>query len=186
MDPVCSPAVDVLIAEDDAVMRKSLRSLLEREGYRCAEAENGIEAVDLARRHPPQCVFLDLSMPGMGGLDVVRQLRADERTRRAHIHCLTGLADPAIRQQAGHVGFELFLTKPVDPQRILEVVHRQVQRLGPGPVSGLSKTEAEDLLDALENQGSRPELAYSQEQGFIVGCAGFPEIDPNADTEVGE
>jgi CheY-like chemotaxis protein len=55
--------VDVLIAEDDPLMRASLRLLLEGQGYTCAEASNGREAVDLARRHPPRCVLLDLAMP---------------------------------------------------------------------------------------------------------------------------
>jgi CheY-like chemotaxis protein len=183
MDQPRPQTVDILIAEDDLLMRKSLRSLLEGQGYRCVEAENGIEAVALARRHPPRCVLLDLAMPGLDGLAVARELRADERTRAAHIHCLTGLADPAMRRAAGLVGCELFLTKPVDPDRILEAVQGQVRRSGPRLVRGLNKTEAEDLLDSVENHGGRSEVAYSDRWGFVVRSDYPPEADPEAGAE---
>ena len=53
-------------------------------------------------------------------------------------------------------------------------------------VSGLTKTQAEDLLDVLENQGARPEVTYSEQCGFIVRYDNLPAVDPDADTEVGE
>jgi len=87
------PAVDVLIAEDDELLRLSLRLLLEQEGYTCAEAATGREALEAAHRHRPRCVLLDLGMPELDGLAVTRLLRSDPRTRAAHIHCLTGEAD---------------------------------------------------------------------------------------------
>src|SRR2546421_96841 len=89
--------VDVLIAEDDALLRWGLRSLLELEGFRCAEAADGLQAVDLARRHRPGCVLLDLALPGLDGFTVARRLRADPQTGGIHIHCLTGLDDPLAR-----------------------------------------------------------------------------------------
>src|SRR2546421_736543 len=56
---VSDAPIDVLLAEDDAPLRAGLRALLEREGYRCAEAPDGPEAVRLALRSPPGCVVLD-------------------------------------------------------------------------------------------------------------------------------
>src|SRR5262245_22552441 len=97
-DPLAAP-VDVLIADDDPLVRQTLRSLLERRGYRCAEAENGRQAVDLSRLQPPRCVLFDLAMPEMDGLTAARQLRADPRTAGIHLHCVTGLADPTARAQ---------------------------------------------------------------------------------------
>src|SRR6266545_4485521 len=95
-----SSHVDVLIVEDDEPMRRSLRLLLEGEGYHCAEAGDGREAVERARRQAPDCVLLDIVMPGLDGLTVARTLRLDPLTRAAHIHCLTGLTDPRVRQSA--------------------------------------------------------------------------------------
>ena len=123
MDPrdALAAPVDVLIADDDPLVRQTLRSLLERKGYRCAEAENGRQAVDLSRLHPPRCVLLDLAMPEMDGFTAARHLRADPRTAGIHLHCVTGLPDADARARAEEAGFETFLTKPVNVARLLEV-----------------------------------------------------------------
>jgi CheY-like chemotaxis protein len=170
--------VDILIAEDDALVRQTLRSLLERKGYRCAEAENGRQAVELSQRNLPRCVLLDLAMPEMDGLTAARQLRADARTAGIRLHCLTGLADPDARARAEEAGFEAFLTKPVDVAQLLEVVCRQVQRPGPEEVSGLTKAAAEDLLDRLENAGCTDLEVLCQEGGFTVRYRQPPASPP--------
>ena len=161
--------VDVLIADDDLLVRKSLRSLLERQGYRCAEAGDGREAVELARHHPPQCVLLDLSMPGLDGLAVARRLRGDPRTRGVRIHCLTGVAGPDVREQALQAGCETFLPKPVDAARVLQVVGET----GAAPentVAGLTSDEARDLLDWLQNHGCTKLDASLDATGWAVRC----------------
>jgi CheY-like chemotaxis protein len=160
--------VDVLIADDDSLVRQSLRSLLERQGYRCAEAGDGQEAVELARHHPPQCLLLDLSMPGLDGLAVARRLRGDPRTRGVRIHCLTGLAEPGVREQALQAGCETFLPKPVDAARVLQVIGE------PGPpentVSGLTSDDARDLLDWLQNHDCENLEASLGPAGWTVRC----------------
>jgi CheY-like chemotaxis protein len=162
---------DVLIADDDALLRATVRSLLEQHGYTCAEAGDGREAVAVARHRRPQCVLLDLVMPGLDGFAVARQLRADPRTRRARIHCLTGRTDPDSRRRALAVGCELFLPKPVEPESVLQAVRGPVDPPGTGWVTGLSRTEAEDLLDWLEANGYPPaELSWTEELGFAVRC----------------
>jgi CheY-like chemotaxis protein len=164
--------VEILIAEDDAAARQQLRLLLEREGYRCAEAGNGRQAVELARQHPPACVLLDLAMPGLDGFGVARRLRADPRTHSTYIHCLTGLAAPAARAEAARAGCDRFLTKPVDVTALLHILREDLRR----PTEwarGLTKAEAEELLDWLEAQGAAGELSYEEGGGFAVRCPGF-------------
>jgi CheY-like chemotaxis protein len=165
-----SGRVDVLIAEDDANVRFALRRLLEQKGYRCAEAENGREAVDLARALPPQCVLLDLAIPELDGFSVARQLRSDPRTAGAHIHCVTGLVDAQTRERAHQAGCEQFLTKPLDPSHLLEVVGRQVRRTEAVVVSELTAREAEDLLDWLQNHGGTDLEVSLDDEGFTVRC----------------
>jgi CheY-like chemotaxis protein len=163
--------VDILIAEDDAPLRLSLRFLLEQQGYTCAEAANGREAVDIARLAFPQCVLLDIVMPELDGLAVARQLRSDPRTRGARIHCITGSTDAASRERARLAGCDLVLPKPIDPDELLQVVGRQVRRPPPEWVNGLSKTEAEDLLDWLEANGyPSAEVSFQPKHGFAVRC----------------
>jgi DNA-binding response OmpR family regulator len=162
-------SVDVLIAEDDDMVRGFLRRALEREGYTIAEAADGIQAVDLARRHRPQCVFLDLGMPGKDGFTVARELRLDPRTSAAHIHCLTGRVDTAAREQALRAGCEMYLTKPVNLSQLLIVVQNQVRRAECEWVTGLGMAEAQDLMDWLENNGcTNLEVACHGNEGFAV------------------
>jgi CheY-like chemotaxis protein len=160
--------VDVLIADDDALMRAGLRLLLERQGYTCAEAEDGREVVEIARTSPPRCVLLDLAMPGLDGFAVARQLRADPRTRAAHIHCLTGRADPATRLRARRAGCEEFLLKPVDPAALLRVVGRPAADAAMRAVPGLTKGEAEDLLDWLEANGVARREVVREAEAYTV------------------
>jgi two-component system cell cycle response regulator DivK len=116
------PDLDVLIAEDDGDIRFFLRTLLESQGYRCAEAEDGRIAVEIARRCPPRVILLDLMMPNVDGWTAAKQLRADPQTHDVPIHCVTALNFPAARDAAHEAGCDGYLTKPVSPEEILEVV----------------------------------------------------------------
>ncbi len=170
-------ALDVLIIDDDPVLRSGLRSLLQWEGFRCAEAGDGRKALDLARRWPPQCVLVDLALPGLDGFAVTRRLRADPRTRRAHVHCLTGRGDAAARRRARRAGCESFLTKPVEADTLLEVLRRQVTGPNSQWVYGLTGAGVQELADWLENNGCRPvEASFQGEGGFAVRCVCPPGL----------
>jgi len=177
------PSVDVLIADDDPTLRIGMRLVLEREGYRCAEAEQGEQAVELARRKKPRCVFLDLAMPELDGFSVARLLRADPQMEGVHLNCLTGLTDRSAREQALLAGCENFLTKPLDVRAVLDVVRRQLERDGAEELSGLSKTEVELLLDWLEARGSTPPVvSVDGERGlFTVRWPSLPDRGPSAE-----
>src|SRR5207244_5139246 len=86
-------SIDVLIAEDDAITRLTLRQLLEGQGYRCAEAEDGAEAVAIARQCPPRLLLLDVMMPVLDGFCAAQQIRSDPGTRDLPILFLTARDD---------------------------------------------------------------------------------------------
>jgi CheY-like chemotaxis protein len=162
--------VDVLIAEDDPLTRWSLRGLLERQGFSCAEADNGRVAVERALMGPPRCMLLDLGLPELDGFGVARRLRSDPRTRGVAIHCLTGQTDPAYLEQAKLLGCEAFLTKPIDAEVLLGVVRRQL-RPDAEWITHLTMTQAQELLDWLENHGCTGlEVNCREETGFAVRC----------------
>jgi CheY-like chemotaxis protein len=174
-DESTARSVDILIAEDDAIVRDCLRRLLEHAGYTIAEATDGIQAVDLARRHRPRCVFLDLGMPGKDGFTVARELRLDPRTRTARIHCLTGRLDNEAREQARQAGCEAYLTKPVNVAELLGLVQDEVRQAEAEWITGLGLTEAQQLMDWLENNGCAGlELDMRNEEGFAVRCCQPP------------
>src|SRR2546425_877934 len=116
------PSIDVLIAEDDAITRLTLRQLLEAEGYRCAEAQDGEEAVQIARQCPPRLILLDVMMPGLDGFHAARQIRADPGTHGVPVLFLTARDDRTARAAARHAGCEVMLTKPFDYDGLLDVV----------------------------------------------------------------
>lgn len=172
-------SVDILIVDDDASTRAGLRLLLEQRGYRCVEAGDGREALALARAHLPRCVLLDLCLPGLNGFTVARRLRADQRTVSTHIHCLTGLRYDLIREQALQAGCEQFLTKPVDPAELLEVIGRPIEReqsRAATVVSRLTKERAEELLDWLQNHGCTDLSVRLEDDGFVVRCLPPPGL----------
>jgi CheY-like chemotaxis protein len=168
-----SDAVDVLIVEDDNLTRQTLRLLLERRGYRCAEARDGRQALTLARDQPPRCVLLDLVMPGLDGFAVARRLRDDLRTFGTHIHCLTGLRSQRVQELAHRAGIEGFLTKPVDGHTLLEIVGsemKQEEEVKAAVVSGLTKAQAEKVLEWLEDRGCTGLVVTTEPAGFAVRC----------------
>jgi CheY-like chemotaxis protein len=95
--------------------------MLEVTGYRIREARNGRECVAMAQAEPPDLLLVDLSMPVLDGWGVLKELRADERTR--HIPCVavTAFADPA-RERALAAGFDAYLSKPYKGKELLDTV----------------------------------------------------------------
>ena len=111
----------ILIADDYEDNRELLRLMLEVIGYRIREARNGRECVSMAQAEPPDLLLVDLSMPVLDGWGVLKELRADERTR--HIPCVavTAFADPA-REQALAAGFDGYLSKPFKSRELIDTV----------------------------------------------------------------
>jgi CheY-like chemotaxis protein len=173
MPDLNGPPVDVLIADDDASYRECVRLLLESAGYRCAEAGDGLEAVELARRLLPRCVLLDLAMPRLDGYTAARALRSDPYTSSLRIHCLTGITGPEAQQMAQEAGCERFLAKPVRPDALLRAVGATAP---PREVAVVVPTlaQAEALLDWLENLGCTASVVAFDGQGVTL-CVTCPE-----------
>jgi CheY-like chemotaxis protein len=169
--------VDVLIVDDDPLVRRGLRLLLEARGYACVEAPDGRHAVELARRAQPPCVLVDLCMPELDGLGVARMLRADPRTSGLHVHAITGATYRYGQPDARAAGFDRFLEKPLEQAALLDAVRASVPRPAGHTeqaercsVSGLGFAEAERLLDGLERQGCTVLRAALEEGGVTVSC----------------
>jgi CheY-like chemotaxis protein len=115
-------AVDILIAEDDPVTRQALREVLEHEGYRCAEAASGEEALQIAELSPPRLALLDVMMPGPDGFSIARQLHTDARTREVRVVFLTARNDAEARREARDAGCSMLLAKPIDFDGLLDAL----------------------------------------------------------------
>lgn len=110
----------VLVVEDDSALRQFLCTALADE-FDVTGAVSGEEAVQLARRLRPDVVLLDVMLPGLSGLDVVREIRADSELRDTPVLVMTAFSEI----EPGHAvdaGANRFLTKPFDLQELTEAV----------------------------------------------------------------
>jgi CheY-like chemotaxis protein len=113
----------ILICEDEAALRELVRVSLGA-GYGFIEAADGTEAVELAKRHRPDVVVLDLMLPGLSGLDVLARLRDDENGRRLPVVVISAWSDA--RDEAFAAGADRFVLKPFIPDDLRAVVEELV------------------------------------------------------------
>jgi CheY-like chemotaxis protein len=104
----------VLLVDDNADAVAVVAAWLRRAGHEVHEARDGYAAAEVARKVRPDFVFLDLGLPGMDGLAVARQLRADPQLARMRIIAMTGSGREDDRQAAREAGFDQYLLKPID------------------------------------------------------------------------
>jgi two-component system, chemotaxis family, chemotaxis protein CheY len=110
----------VLIVDDSALTRRSLRQILETAGYEVLEAENGLQALERYFLDKPDVVMLDLVMRGMYGLDVLQKIR--ELDPRARIIVVSADIQTSSQDMAGEAGAAGFINKPFDRTDILSAL----------------------------------------------------------------
>ncbi len=113
-----------LVVDDSAVIRELITVNLELEGFEVATAGDGETAIDLATRIRPDVITLDVMMPRLSGFETVVRLRQDERTAAIPVVMVTGRAQAADLERGAEVGVEAYLTKPFEPDALVEVVRR--------------------------------------------------------------
>lgn len=118
---------DILIVDDYEDNRELLRLLLEGAGHSVREAGDGHAGVQMALDNAPDIILVDLSMPGLDGWGVLRELRADERTRHIPCAAVTAFVDGE-RGHALDQGFDAYLPKPYRRTELLETVERLLAR----------------------------------------------------------
>jgi two-component system nitrogen regulation response regulator NtrX len=116
----------ILVIDDEADVRKSLRMVLEYEGYECLEAASGPEGLEALRRESPDAVILDIKMPGMDGLEALAAARA--RDPHTPILIVSGHGDIPTAVEAIHKGAYDFLEKPLESERVLTTLRNAVEK----------------------------------------------------------
>jgi CheY-like chemotaxis protein len=122
----------VLVAEDDPDIRMLVVFRLGLAGHHVIEAANGIEALELIRTRRPDGVVLDVSMPGMTGLEVCAAVRADpdDNLRRMPLLILSAYANEREIDAGLQAGADLYLTKPFTAAELNEAVDSVLSRTG--------------------------------------------------------
>ena len=118
----------ILIVEDNEKNMKLARDVLQARGYQTLEAVTGEEGVRLAKERKPDLVLMDIQLPGINGIDALKQLRADPATARIPIVAFTASVTPTDRTQINQAGFDTFLGKPINLKEFLETVQRMLEK----------------------------------------------------------
>ena len=118
----------ILIVEDNEKNRKLERDILQFHGYRTAEADNGEDGVRLAQSAPPALILMDIQLPRMSGIDALRLLRADARTRAIPVIAVTASAMSQDRQKIMAAGFDGYQAKPIDVTQFVAAVRQMLDR----------------------------------------------------------
>jgi signal transduction histidine kinase/CheY-like chemotaxis protein len=116
----------ILVVEDNPDAAATMRDFLELSGHQVELASSGTDGVRAARRFHPEVVLCDLGLPGMTGFEVAVQLRRDPETASAKLIAVTGYGRDEDRRRSKEAGFDLHLTKPVDPAQLRQVLKTPV------------------------------------------------------------
>jgi two-component system, OmpR family, alkaline phosphatase synthesis response regulator PhoP len=125
----------VLIADDEQHIRLLIEQTLEEledEGVELQTASDGEQALDAARQHRPELVFLDVMMPKANGFEVCRAIKHDPELAGTTVVMLTAKGQAYDREEGLAAGADRYLTKPFDPDELLEVAREALGRAGAG------------------------------------------------------
>ncbi|HET7529899.1 MAG TPA: response regulator [Mycobacteriales bacterium] len=123
----------VLVVDDDDVIRQLITVNLELEGFDVVAAVDGQDALDKVKDAQPQVVTLDVMMPRVDGWEAASRLRADPDTAHIKVILLSARAQEADLQRGERIGVDAYLTKPFDPDELIDLVRRLMSEAGEQP-----------------------------------------------------
>jgi DNA-binding response OmpR family regulator len=122
--------IKVLVVEDDDVIRQLITVNLELEGFEVLTASDGQDALDNVLEFAPDVITLDVMMPRLDGWATATQLRANPDTAHIKVLLLSARAQDADIQHVERLGVDAYLTKPFDPDELVETVRRLAAESG--------------------------------------------------------
>jgi two-component system alkaline phosphatase synthesis response regulator PhoP len=156
---------DVLIVDDDASIRAMLAFVFDDAGYRVIEAVDGRDALEVLRTEPPALMVLDLMMPDIDGVEVLRRRQGEGIAADTRILVLTAKVDTQDAVWCWELGADEYVTKPVDPDQLLRnglaLLARTPEELRHHRHIGLEEARRLDALEAAftpkpSGRGGRP------------------------------
>lgn len=119
----------ILLVEDNDMLQEIVSARLTMKGFHVLLASNGQEGVDLAKEHVPDIILMDMSLPFLNGWEATELIRADERTAGIPVIGLTARAMTTDRERGLQAGCNEYLTKPVDFDRLVRVITRNIEQV---------------------------------------------------------
>jgi two-component system cell cycle response regulator DivK len=121
-------AKTVLIVEDNELNMKLFHDLLQANGFETIETRNGIEALDLARKHKPDLILMDIQLPEVSGLEVTKWIKEDDELKAIPVIAVTAFAMKGDEERIREGGCEAYLSKPISVAKFLETVRHFVKQ----------------------------------------------------------
>ncbi len=119
----------VLIVEDNELNMKLFNDVLEAFGYQTLRSRNGLEGFELARQHHPDLILMDIQLPEVSGIDIIKLLKEDTVLRAIPVIAITAFAMKGDEERIRESGCEGYLPKPISVTHFLDTVK---QFIGPG------------------------------------------------------
>ncbi len=118
----------ILIADDSLLYRTQVGDLLEGAGFTVYQAEDGLQAVELAKKEIPDLIVLDVMMPNMDGYTALMTLKGDESTKEIPVIMLTTKNEQTFRDIGSGLGASVYMDKPPDETALLGHIQRLTQK----------------------------------------------------------
>jgi len=118
------PQKTILIVEDNELNMKLFNDLLVAHGYRTLQTKEGMEALEIARKHRPDLILMDIQLPEVSGLEVTKWLKDDEQLRSIPVVAVTAFAMKGDEEKIREGGCEGYISKPISIGHFIETVRR--------------------------------------------------------------
>ncbi len=115
-------AKSVMIVEDNELNMKLFNDLLEANGYDTIKTRDGLEALDLARKHKPDLIVMDIQLPEVSGLEITKWIKEDDELRRIPVIAVTAFAMKGDEERIRQGGCEAYISKPISVAAFMETI----------------------------------------------------------------
>jgi CheY-like chemotaxis protein len=119
---------NVMVVEDNEKNRKLMRVVLKAKGYNVIEATTGEEALNLLKNQKPDIILMDIQLPGIDGLTLIKQIKASAVTKDIPIIAVTSYAMKGDEQKILDTGCNAYVSKPINTQELPLIVEKYISK----------------------------------------------------------
>ena len=124
----CMSNKNVMVVEDNEKNRKLIRVVLKAKGYNVIEATTGEEALSLLKEQIPDIILMDIQLPGIDGLTLIRQIKADVDKKDIPIIAVTAHAMKGDQQKILDTGCDAYMSKPIDTRELPLTIEKYLKK----------------------------------------------------------
>jgi two-component system, cell cycle response regulator DivK len=118
----------VLVVEDNELNMKLFNDLLEAHGYKVVQTRDGLSALEIARKHMPDLILMDIQLPEVSGIEVTKWLKEDEVLRKIPVIAVTAFAMKGDEQKIREGGCEAYISKPISVMSFLQTIDKFLKK----------------------------------------------------------